>query len=145
MDNDHPGSAAGDPVVPAFPRAELTRVIIGAFYEVYNELGYGFLEAVYRRALAVRLREVGLFVRQEALFNLSFHGFEVGQYRADLIVADAVIIEVKSAERLAPVHHAQLVNYLRATGIEVGLLLNFGPSPEVRRRRISEGIRSDRA
>jgi GxxExxY protein len=144
MTADQIGSPAGALPGCALVHSEITRVAIGAFYEVYNELGYGFLEAVYRRALAVRLRELGLGVRQEVLFELAYHGVDIGQYRADLIVADAVIVEVKSVERLAPVHHAQLVNYLRAADVSIGLLLNFGPSPEVRRRRISEGIRSDR-
>ena len=144
MRDDQHGSTVGAPRAPAFPFADLTRVIIGAFFDVYNELGYGFLELVYRRALAVRLQELRLNVRQEVPFALDYHGVEVGHYRADLIVDDAVIVEVKSAERLAPVHHAQLVNYLRASRIPVGLLLNFGPRPEVRRRRTSEEISTDR-
>ncbi|MBI3567707.1 MAG: GxxExxY protein [Gemmatimonadetes bacterium] len=145
MITDGIGPEAGASPAPAFPYAPLTRTIIGAFYDVYNELGYGFLEAVYRRALAVRLQELRLRVSQEVPFEFSYHGVDIGQYRADLLVDGAVIVEVKSVERLAPVHHAQLVNYLRASGRPVGLLLNFGPRAEVRRRRISEGISTDRS
>lgn len=143
MDNDHGGSAAGAPLESGLVDAGLTHAVIGAFYEVYNDLGYGFLEAVYRKALAVRLGERGLSVRQEVLFELTYHGVDVGQYRADLIVADSVVVEVKSVERVALAHHAQLSNYMRASGIGLGLLLNFGLQPTVKRRLISGRIRSD--
>ena len=143
MQGDQDGSTAGTSRESGLADAGLTRVTIGAFYDVYNELGYGFLEAVYRKALAVRLHERGLSVRQEVLFEMTYHGVDIGQYRAEVIVADSVVVEVKSVERLALAHHAQLSNYMRASGLGLGLLLNFGLQPTVKRRLISGRIRSD--
>jgi len=143
MECDQQESTAGTSRESGLADAGLTRVIIGAFYDVYNALGYGFLETVYRKALAVRLRERELSVRQEVPFELTYHGVDIGQYRADLIVADSVVVEVKSVERLALAHHAQLSNYMRASGIGLGLLLNFGVQPSVKRRLILGRIRSD--
>jgi GxxExxY protein len=113
---------------------EVTDLILKAFYHVYNTLGYGFLEKVYRQALVVTLRKWGLRARPEVPIKVYFEGELVGEYFADLVVNDCVILELKAAEALCPSHEAQLVNYLRATDIEVGMLLNFGRKPEFRRK-----------
>ncbi len=112
----------------------VTESVIGAFYAVYSELGHGFLEQVYENALAIALREAGHPVIQQAALDVCFRGQRVGEYRADLLIPGRLIIEVKAVAALAPVHEAQLLNYLRATGIRVGLLLNFGPKPQIKRR-----------
>jgi GxxExxY protein len=112
----------------------LTRQIIGAFFRVYNRLGYGFLEKVYERALAIELRERGLRVACQKPVKVCYGVRMVGDYFADLVVEDSVIVELKAAEALHPAHEAQLVNYLRATEIEVGLLLNFGTKPQFSRK-----------
>ena len=116
----------------------LTEAIIGAFYAVYNELGAGFLENVYENALNIALKELGLPVRQQTGIDVYFRNRVVGEYRADLLIPGRVIIEVKSTSMLTNTHEAQLLNYLKATGIPVGLLLNFGPRPQFKRRVLSE-------
>lgn len=113
---------------------DVTSEIINAFYHVYNTLGYGFLERVYQNALAVTLRKRGLEVEVRLPVDVHFEGVVVGKYFADLLVDRCVIIELKSAETLCEANEAQLLNYLRATDIEVGLLLNFGPKPQVKRK-----------
>ena len=110
-----------------------TKRIVDGYYRVYNALGWGFLEAVYRRALANALRKAGASVEPESRHVVYFDGDPVGEYRADLLVDGAIVVEVKAVARLAPEHKAQVINYLRASHLEVGLLLNFGPAPEVRR------------
>ena len=114
--------------------ADVTEAIIGAFYHVYNSLGVGFLEKVYQNALAVRLRKEGFEVRTEYSIQVRFEGEVVGQYRADLLVANCVIVEIKRADLTIDAHEAQLANCLKATPIEVGLLLHFGSTPRFRRR-----------
>lgn len=111
----------------------LTQEIIKAFYDVYNNLGFGFLERVYENSLALLLRERGFQVQQQVAIFVYFHGVHVGEYYADLLVNDLVILELKAAEALRPEHLAQLRNYLRATDIEVGLLLNFGQKATFKR------------
>ena len=106
---------------------EITGEIIGAFYTCYNELGFGFLESVYRRALATEIRARGLHAEQERPIEVLYRGVNVGSFRVDIVVDDRVIIEVKSTSVLGPTDKRQLLNYLRATRIEVGLLLHFGP------------------
>lgn len=113
---------------------EVTGAIIKAFYTVYNTLGYGFLEKVYENALVHELTKLGLAVSQQMPIKVYYDGQLVGEYFADLVVEGCVIVEIKAAESLHPAHTAQLVNYLKATDIEVGLLLNFGPKPEFARR-----------
>jgi GxxExxY protein len=108
-------------------RDPLTESVIGAFYEVSSELGYGFLEAVYRRALVIALVERGHDVSAEVAVAVSVRGQSVGDYRADLLVDGRLLVEVKVGAGLAAAHRAQLLNYLRATNVEVGLLVNFGP------------------
>lgn len=114
--------------------AELTEKILQAFFEVYNELGYGFTEKVYQNALGIVLRSKGLKVVAEKEIQVLFRGAVIGDYRADLLVEDKVIVELKAASVLVVEHEAQLLNYLKATRLEVGLLLNFGPKPAYKRR-----------
>lgn len=113
--------------------AELTETIIGVFHEVYNELGFGFLESVYRRSLHMALREKGLSVEAEVPVPVFSRGVNVGDFRADLVVNSCILLELKTAEAIIVAHEAQLLNYLRATSLEIGLILNFGPKAQVRR------------
>ena len=113
--------------------AALTELIIGVFYNVYNELGFGFLESVYRKCLHIALVEQGLKVETEVPVPVFFRGVNVGDFRADLVVNDCILLELKTAESIVAAHEAQLLNYLRATPLEVGLVLNFGPKAQVRR------------
>lgn len=112
----------------------LTGEIIKSFYKVYNELGYGFLEKVYENALALELMAAGLRVQRQQPTPVYYFGRQVGDYYADLVVENLVIIELKCAEGICDAFEAQLLNYLKATEVEVGLLLNFGPKPEFRRK-----------
>jgi len=112
---------------------DVTRRVIGAFYYVYNRLGYGFLESVYQKALANTLERTGTRVHREAPMAVEFEGTVVGDFRADLVVEDRLIVEVKTVERLGSVHEAQLLKYLRVSGLQVGLVLNFGPKATYRR------------
>ncbi len=116
-----------------FKYAILTQKIIGVFFEVYNELGTGFLETVYQKSLALALESVGLNVCSRIDIPVWFRGHQVGQFEGDLLVEKCVLLELKAARVLDSTHQAQLLNYLRATEIEVGLLLNFGPKPEFKR------------
>lgn len=115
----------------------LTEQILGIFYDVYNELGYGFLESVYENAMVVALRAAGLEAARQVPFTVEFHGEIVGEYRADLIVNGRVIVEIKAIVALSSAQEAQLLNYLKASGLEVGLLLNFGPKAEFKRKVLS--------
>jgi GxxExxY protein len=117
-----------------YKHSKLTGQIIAAFYDVYNALGSGFLEKVYENALAYELRQRGHDVKQQIAIDVTYKDVVVGHYVADLLVDGTVVVEMKAVEKLAPAHSAQLINYLRATGLEIGLLLNCGPQPEVRRK-----------
>jgi GxxExxY protein len=117
-----------------YKHSDLTDQIIGAFYAVYSVLGYGFLENVYVKALIIELRKRGLHVRDEYAIQVYYDGQLIGEYFADIIVNELVILEIKASKALATEHEAQLLNYLKATPFEVGLLLNFGPKPETKRR-----------
>lgn len=117
-----------------YKHSTVTEQIIRAFYDVYNELGHGILEKVYENALVIQIRKQGLVVRQQAPIKVYFDAQIVGVYFADLLVDDKVIAEIKAAEALCEEHEAQLLHYLKATEIDVGLLLNFGPRPQVKRR-----------
>jgi len=117
---------------------ELSEKIIAAAYNVHKELGYGFLEKVYKNALLVELGEAGVKCTAEFPLKVKYHNIVVGDYFADIIADDKIVIEVKAVSKLESVHEVQLVNYLKATGIEVGLLINFGQSVEVKRRIFSE-------
>jgi len=117
----------------SYKHSELTDAIIGVFYEVYNELGFGFLESVYRKAVCMALIEKGLRVESEVATSVFFRGEKVGDFRADLIVNQIVLLELKTAEKIVRAHEAQVLNYLRSTTLELGLILNFGPQPQIRR------------
>lgn len=112
---------------------DTTERIIGVFWDVYKELGHGFLESVYEHAMAIALRQAGLEVARQVPISVRFRGELVGEYRADLIVQRTVLVELKAAIAIDPAHEAQALNYLRATDIEVGLLLNFGPKGQIKR------------
>ena len=116
-----------------YKQSELTDVIISVFYDVYNELGFGFLESVYRKAMRVALIQKGVNVQEEVQVSVFFRRQNVGDFKADLVVNNSILLELKTAETLGPPHEAQVLNYLRATSLELGLLLNFGPKPQVRR------------
>lgn len=121
---------------------EITSDIIAAFYTVYNTLGYGFLEKVYENALAVELAKRHHTVQQQAPIQVFYDGKIVGDYFADMVVDNQVIIELKAAEGIAAAHEAQLVNYLKATKIQVGLLFNFGPKPAFKRKIYSSSAKA---
>ena len=104
----------------------LTRSIIGCAFDVINELGHGFLESVYENALILALEDAGLTVESQKAIDVRFRGRTVGNFYADLMVEDKVIVELKAVSTLTPEHNAQVINYLNATGIRVGLLINFG-------------------
>lgn len=112
---------------------QLTERILGTFYQVYNELGCGFLESVYGAAMHLALQADGLNAERQTTVAVFFRGRVVGEFRADLIVERRVVIELKACRAIDPAHEAQLLNYLRATELEVGLLLNFGPKPSFKR------------
>jgi GxxExxY protein len=114
-------------------RDPLTYKVLGAYFTVYRELGWGLLEAVYQRATFVALTEVGLSCEREVRLPVHFHGHLIGEYKADLLVEGAVLVELKAVEVLHPFHRSQLLNYLKASTIERGLLLNFGPRPAYER------------
>lgn len=113
---------------------DLTGEIINLFYKVHHQLGFGFLEKVYKNALFIELTEAGFSCETEKPIDVFYKGKIVGQYYADLIVNDKVILELKACEDLCIEHEYQLINYLKATNIEVGLLLNFGKKPSVKRK-----------
>jgi GxxExxY protein len=113
--------------------ADVTDKVLKVFYEVYNELGGGFLESVYHKALGMALRQAGLTVADEVAVPVYFRGVAVGDFFADLTVNQRVLLELKAVSALDSAHHNQILNYLRATDFEVGLLLNFGPKPQFKR------------
>ncbi|MCP4442486.1 MAG: GxxExxY protein [Aureispira sp.] len=117
--------------------AAITKEIISAFYKVYNALGYGFLEKVYENALMIELQKRKLSCVQQQSIVVHYEGEKVGQYYADICVENKVILELKAAEALREEHEYQLINYLKATDIEVGLLLNFGKKPQFARKIFS--------
>ena len=112
----------------------ITEKIIGAFYKVYNTLGYGFLEKVYENAMAIELHRNGFKIEQQKNIKVYYDTVEIEDYFADILVDDLVILELKAAKTLEPAHEAQLTNYLKATQIKVGLLFNFGKEPEFKRK-----------
>lgn len=112
---------------------DFTQKVIGVFYDVYNELGCGFLESVYREAMGVALTQAGLRVKTEVPVPVSFRGVVIGMFRADLIVNGIVLVELKAVDQIAKQHESQIMHYIRATPIEVGLLMNFGTSARFKR------------
>lgn len=117
-----------------YKHSDLTEQIIGAFYAVYSNLGYGFLEDVYVKALVIELKKRGLIPNTEQPIEVYYANQLIGKYYTDIVVNDLVIVELKAVKTLVVEHEAQLLNYLKATPYEVGLLLNFGPKPETKRR-----------
>jgi len=114
---------------------ELTETVIGSAFEVMNELGCGFLESVYEKALSLVLTEKGLEVESQKQLSVAFRGHRVGMFYADLVVNGSLILELKAVKNLLPEHQAQLINYLKASGYPLGLLLNFG-NPKVEFKRL---------
>ena len=112
----------------------LSRRVIGAFYRTYNELGYGFLESVYENAMAIELDAAGIAWERQVPLDVRYRNKLVGIFRADFVVEGRLILEAKAVDALNAAHEAQLLNYLKATGIRLGLLLNFGPKAQIRRR-----------
>ena len=112
---------------------EITDKIIGIFFDVYNELGHGFLESVYEQAFSIALGERGMFFERQLAVPVWFHGRQIGDFRADLVIEKKIIVELKTGRAIDPGWEKQLLNYLQATEIEVGLLFNFGPEPQFRR------------
>jgi GxxExxY protein len=112
---------------------ELTQKIIGVFYEVYKELGHGFLESVYQKSLILALTQADLMVHSPVDIPVYFRGRQVGDFEADVLVEKCVLLELKAVRTLDSSHQSQLLNYLRATDIEIGVLLNFGVKPEFKR------------
>ena len=117
-----------------FKHKELTENIINIFYRVYNKLGYGFLEKVYENAMMIEFKKDGIPAVSQSPIKVFYQGEVIGEYYADTLVDNKVLVEIKAAKRLAEENEAQLLNYLKATDIEVGLLLNFGTKPEVKRK-----------
>lgn len=116
---------------------DLTQEIIRCFYKVYNTLGYGFLEKVYESAMMIELKRTGLHVTAQEKIDVFYDEHIIGSYYADILIENKVIVELKAARQLLDEHEAQLLNYLKATNIEVGLLLNFGETPTFRRKAFS--------
>ena len=113
---------------------ELTAKIIDCAYKVHRELGFGFLESVYQNAFVIELTKADLEVEKEKKVQVSYGGQVIGDFTADVVVEEKVILELKSVKQLHAAHEAQLINYLKATGIEVGLLINFGETVEIKRK-----------
>jgi GxxExxY protein len=112
---------------------DLTGRIIGLFFEVYGELGHGFLESVYEEALAIGFKQAGLRFERQKILTVWFRGYKLGEFKADMVVEDQVLLELKAGRAIERSHEPQLLNYLRCSEIEVGLILNFGPHPQFRR------------
>ncbi len=122
---------------------EITEKTIKGFYEIYNELGSGFLESVYEQALYIVLTGYGLNVERQKDITVYFRSHIIGKFRADLIINEKIIVEIKAVRNLLSEHEAQMINYLKATNIEVGLLLNFGNKPVRQLADIYDNYRKD--
>ena len=114
--------------------SDLSDKIIKVFYEIHNELGYGFSERVYQKALGIALRQIGLKVEEQLPIKIYFRGQEIGEYFADMVVNDVILIELKAVVQIIEEHEAQLLNYLKSTKIEVGYVMNFGKSAVFKRK-----------
>jgi len=128
-----------------YKHSEITDLIIGVFYDVYNELGFGFLESVYRNSVQFALQEKGLNAETEVSVSVVFRGKNVGDFRADLIVNKCILLELKTADAIVAAHESQTLNYLRATSLELALILNFGPKPQIRRLLLDNSQKHRRA
>lgn len=122
----------------SYKHTKVTEQIIKAFFTVYNTLGYGFLEKVYENAMIIELHKLGLEVKKQQNIKVFYDNQEVGDYYSDLLVEGKVIVELKAAKNLCEEHEAQLLNYLKATDVEVGLLLNFGQEAQLKRKVFSK-------
>ena len=120
---------------------EITQKIIGCAYKVYNKLGFGFLEKIYKKAMIIELKKEGLHIIEESKIEVHYEGEVIGEYYADLLVENKVIVELKSTKDLIETHEKQLINYLKATDIEVGLLINFGEKGVEIKRKIYDNKR----
>ena len=120
---------------------ELTEKIISIFYRVYNKLGYGFLEKIYENAMMLEFKKEGITAVSQSPIKVLYEDELIGEYYADILVDNKVIVEIKASRRLVDENEAQLLNYLKATEIEVGLLLNFGAKPEVKRKIFDNSIK----
>ena len=116
-----------------FKHGDITEKVIGVFFAVYNELGFGFIESVYHKAMLIALAETGLRVETQVNLPVFFRGHLVGDFLADILVERAVILELKATSDFVAANESQLLNYLKASSIEIGLLLNFGPKPKFKR------------
>ncbi len=124
--------------IAEFKHRELTEKVIGCAYRVYNTLGAGFLESVYEKALLIELQEAGLNASAQVPLDVSYRDQIVGTFFADVIVESVLILEIKAVERIANAHEVQLVNYLTATGIDIGLVINFGPDGVKAKRKVRD-------
>ena len=127
-----------------YKHSEITEQIIKDFYNVYNTLGYGFLEKVYENAMLIELRKVGLSAIAQQPIRVYYDSVEIGVYFADILVENKVILELKTAEGIASENEAQLINYLRATDIEIGLVLNFGKKPQFKKKAFSNEFKDNK-
>ena len=125
-------------MIDNYKHSDITSKIIKAYYIVYNKLGFGFLEKVYENSMLIELQQSGLRCERQFPIKVYYDEDKVGEYFADILVQDLVIIELKAAESLCQEHEAQLINYLKATEIEVGILLNFGKESEFKRKVFSK-------
>lgn len=127
-----------------FKHKELSEKLIETFYKVYNNLGYGFPEKVYENALMIEFKRNGIHAIPQSPIKVIYEGETIGEYYADVLIDNKIIIEIKVAKQLVEEHEAQLLNYLKATDIEVGLLLNFGPKPEIKRKAFDNNRKINR-
>ncbi|MBM6499306.1 GxxExxY protein [Flavobacterium macrobrachii] len=127
-----------------FPHQELTKSIIGIYYDVYNELGYGFLEKVYHNAMIIELKKRGFEIDNQKKLNVLYKNEIVGEYIPDIIVNNKVILEFKTVEYLLEIHENQLLNYLKATDCEVGIILNFGKDPQFIRKIFTNDLKKNK-
>lgn len=127
-----------------FPHQELTKKIIGIYYDVYNELGYGFLERVYQNAMLIELKKRGFQVECSKKLIVYYKQDIVGEYVPDIIVNDLIILELKAVEYLIEAHENQILNYLKATDCEIGLVLNFGKDPQFIRKIFTNNFKKNR-
>jgi GxxExxY protein len=124
---------------------DLTSRIIGVYYDVYNELGHGFLESVYERAMVFALKQAGVPVTTQVPIAVSFREQRVGDFKADLVIDEKILVELKAVEHLEKAHYAQVMNYLKATKMEVGLLFNFGRQPAFKRFLFENSLKQIRS
>jgi GxxExxY protein len=120
-----------------FKYKEYTDLVLKAYYQVYNTLGYGFLEKVYLNALLIEFEKLGLEAKPQHAISVLYADKIVGEYYADIMIQNCILVEIEAAKTLTLEHEAQLLNYLKATNVEVGLLLNFGPQAEFKRKAFS--------